>query len=224
MNEPPLNPKYITFDCYGTLTNFQMSDVTRGLMSDQIDQADMGTFLDDFEAYRMDEVIGPYKPYRDVITNAFKRACRRWNVEFRATIGETIVDSVPTWGPHPDVPEGIAKAAEKYPLVILSNANDEQLASNVEKLGAPFHALYTAEQAKAYKPRFRAFEYMLEQLGCGPEDILHVSSSLRYDLIPAHDLRIVNKVYVNRGYEPSVPFYQYHEIPGISDLPGLLDL
>ena len=31
---------------------------------------------------------------------------------------------------------------------------------------------------------------MLDQLGCGPQDILHVSSSLRYDLVPAHDLRI----------------------------------
>jgi 2-haloacid dehalogenase len=219
-----LNPKYITFDCYGTLTHFQMSDVTRRLMSDQVRPGDMETFLDDFEAYRMDEVMGPYKFYPDVITDAFERACNRWEVEFRAKDAEEIVESVPTWGPHPDVPAGLAKAAEKYPLVILSNAADRQIGSNVEKLGAPFHAVYTAEQAQAYKPRFRAFEYMLDQLGCGPQDILHVSSSLRYDLIPAHDLRIVNKVYVNRGYEPSVPFYQYHEISDISHLPALLEL
>ena len=50
-------------------------------------------------------------------------------------------------------------------------------------------------------------------LGCRRDEILHVSSSLRYDLIPAHDLRIPHKVYVNRGYEPSVPYYRYHEIP-----------
>ena len=39
-----------------------------------------------------------------------------------------------------------------------------------------------------------------------------MSSSLRYDLMPAHDLRITNKVYVNRGYEPTTPYYGYHEV------------
>jgi 2-haloacid dehalogenase len=105
--------------------------------------------------------------------------------------------------------------------VILSNAADEQIASNVDKLGAPFHAVFTAEQARAYKPRLAAFEYMLDRLGCGPQDILHVSSSVRYDLMPAHDLRVTNKVYVNRGYEPSTPYYGYHET---GDLSGLLPL
>ena len=106
--------------------------------------------------------------------------------------------------------------------MILSNAADEQIHSNVCKLGAPFHAVFTAEQAKAYKPRLQAFEYMLDQLGCSPQDILHVSSSLRYDLMPAHDLRVTNKVYVNRGYEPSTPDYGYHEVIDIADLATLL--
>ncbi|MCP5093898.1 MAG: haloacid dehalogenase type II, partial [Gammaproteobacteria bacterium] len=87
-----------------------------------------------------------------------------------------------------------------------------------------FHAVFTAEQAQAYKPQFKAFEYMFEQLGCEPADCLHVSSSLRYDLIPAHELGIKDKVYVNRGYEPSVPYYQYHEITDLSGLPTLLGL
>lgn len=60
---------------------------------------------------------------------------------------------------------------------ILSMAMDDQIMANVDKLGAPFHRVCTAQQAQAYKPRFRAFEYMLDSLGCGPEDITHVSSS-----------------------------------------------
>ena len=130
----------------------------------------------------------------------------------------------PSWGPHPEVPEPLAVLAENFPLVILSNAADEEIRGNVEKLGAPFHAVYTAEQAQAYKPRLQAFEYMLGELGCGPQDIRHVSSSVRYDLIPAHDLRVTNKVYVNRGYEPSTPYYGYHEVKNLSGLPPLLGL
>ncbi len=217
-------PRYITFDCYGTLTHFQMSALTRRLLADRVPGERMEAFLDDFEAYRGDEVLGAYKDYPQVIKDALRRACERWRVEYREGDGESIVADVPNWGPHPDVPRALAHTAERYPLVILSNAADAQIEHNVAKLGAPFHAVITAEQARAYKPRFQAFEYMLERLACGPGDILHVSSSLRYDLIPAHDLRIEHKVYVNRGYEPSVPYYGYHEMADLSGLPDLLGL
>jgi 2-haloacid dehalogenase len=153
-----------------------------------------------------------------------RRTAEKWSIEHRASDARTIYEAVPGWGPHPDVPEALAALASRYPLVILSNASDDQIQSNVEKLGAPFHAVYTAQQAQAYKPRFRAFEYMLDQLGVNPGDILHVSSSLRYDLMPAHDLRITNKVYVNRGYEPSTPHYGYHEVADLGGLPPLLGL
>ena len=214
-------PKYITFDCYGTLTAFGMSAVTRELVADRVPAERMEEFLDDFEAFRGDEVLGAYKPYHQVINDSLARTAKLWGIEHRDSDGRAIYESVPSWGPHPDVPEPLAAVADRYPLVILSNAADEQIQSNVDKLGAPFHAVYTAEQAQAYKPRLQAFEYMLDQLNAGPEDILHVSSSLRYDLMPAHDLRVVNKVYVNRGYEPSTPYYGYHEV---SDLAGLAAL
>ena len=44
---------------------------------------------------------------------------------------------------------------------------------------APFHTVITAEETGAYKPQMKGFEYMLDKLGCGPEDITHVSSSFR---------------------------------------------
>jgi 2-haloacid dehalogenase len=217
-------PKFITFDCYGTLTAFGMSALTRDLVADRVPGERVEDFLDDFEAFRLDEVTGPYKLYDQVIADALRRAADLWGIEYREADARAIYDAVPSWGPHPDVPDALATLASRYPLVILSNAADEQIGSNVEKLGAPFHAVFTAEQAQAYKPRFRAFEYMLDQLGVGPGDILHVSSSLRYDLMPAHDLRITNKVYVNRGYEPSTPYYGYHEVSDLAGLPPLLGL
>ncbi len=224
MANTTLNPKYITFDCYGTLTHFQMSAWSRRLMSDRVAAERMEDFLDAFEAYRGDEVLGAYKYYPDLIKDALRRACARCKIEYRESDGEEIVADVPNWGPHADVPQALATIAEHFPLVIFSNAADKQIGGNVEKLGAPFHAVYTAEQAQAYKPQFKAFEYMFDQLGCEPSDCLHVSSSLYYDLMPAHALGIQDKVYVNRGYEPSVPYYQYHEITDLSGLPALLGL
>ena len=217
-------PKYISFDCYGTLIRFRMGDLARELFPDRIPAQQMEQFVKDFAAYRLDEVLGAWKPYAQVIHNAVERTCRRWKIEFRAEEARRIYEAVPTWGPHADVPEPLARIAKHIPLVILSNASNDQIDHNVAKLGAPFHAVFTAQQAQAYKPRLQAFEYMLDQLGCGPADMLHVSSSLRYDLMSADDLGIRNKVFVARGHEPSTPHYNYHEIQDLSGLPGIVGL
>ena len=220
----PSSIRYVSFDCYGTLTDFRIGKLTRSLFADRVAESAMNTFIEDFTAYRFDEVLGYWKPYPQVLHDALERTCRKWNMSFDSDDAEEIVEAVPTWGPHEDVPEPLAKVAKALPLVILSNASDNQIQSNVEKLGAPCHAVLTAEQARAYKPRFRAFEYMFDTLGCGPEHFLHVSSSLRYDLMSAHDLRIAQRVFVNRGHGPGNPAYGYREIQDLGGLPTLMGL
>ena len=217
-------PKYITFDCYGTLTHFQMAEAARDLYGKHLDEARMQAFIADFSAYRLDEILGDWKPYNAVVHNALERACKRNSVAFRDEDAQMVYQRVPTWGPHPDVPAGLAKVAKEIPLVILSNAMKSQVMSNVEKLGAPFHMVITAEETGAYKPQMKGFECMLDKLGCGPEDITHVSSSFRYDLMTAYDLGIKSKVWVNRGHEPANPFYEYTEVKDIGGLAAAVGL
>lgn len=218
-------PKYITFDCYGTLTNFQMGPTARKIFADRIRPEQMEAFLADFAAYRFDEVLGDWKPFRDVVRNAVERTCRKWRLPYRDEEALQFYDAVPTWGPHPDVPQGLAKVAREIPLVILSNASDDQIQQNVAKLGAPFAHVFTAQQAQAYKPRLRAFEYVFDQLRCGPEEMMHVSSSFRYDHMSAHDLGYGARVFVARGHEPSLmPHYATHEIKDIGGLSALVGL
>jgi len=221
----PSSPiRYVSFDCYGTLTNFRVGDVTRGLMADRVAAERMPAFLEDFTAYRFDAALGAWKPYAEVLHHALERTCRRWAIAFDPADALAIVDAIPTWGPHADVPLPLARVAEKLPLVILSNAANAQIQSNVDRLGAPFHAVLTAEQAQAYKPRLQAFEYMFDTLGCGPEHFMHVSSSLRYDLMSASDLRIGRRVFVDRGHGHGNPAYGYQAIADLGGLPGLLGL
>src|SRR5687767_15754709 len=101
-------PKYITFDCYGTLTHFQMAEAARELFGHLFDEPGMSRFIRDFAAYRLDEILGDWKPYEQVIANAVERACRRHSVAFRVEVARSIYERVPTWGPHPDVPAGLA--------------------------------------------------------------------------------------------------------------------
>jgi 2-haloacid dehalogenase len=217
-------PKFITFDCYGTLTNFDMAGSARRVYGARLGPAKMAEFIEHFRGYRLDEVLGAWKPFEEVVHNAVERACKRGRIPFQREDAQRIADEVPTWGPHPDVPAGLARVAREIPLVILSNAMKDVIMSNVDKLGAPFHMVITAQEAGAYKPHMKGFEYMLDKLGCGPEDIAHVSSSFRYDLMTAYDLGIKSKVWVNRGHEPANPYYQYTEIADIGGLAAAVGL
>ncbi|TIP29938.1 MAG: haloacid dehalogenase type II [Mesorhizobium sp.] len=217
-------PKYITFDCYGTLTNFDMAGAARRVYGERLSPEAMASFVEAFRGYRLDEVLGPWKPFLEVVQNSIERSCKRIGIQFKPEDAQRIYDEVPTWGPHPDVPAGLAKVAKEIPLVILSNSMNSLIMSNVEKLGAPFHTVITAEEVGAYKPLMKGFEYMLDKLGCGPEDITHVSSSFRYDLMTAYDLGIKSKVWVNRGHEPANPFYEYTEIKDTGGLAAAVGL
>ena len=217
-------PKFISFDCYGTLINFEMGPTAKVLFKDRVPAERMPAFLDSFRAYRLDEVLGEWKPFFDVVENSIQRACKAHGIECRASDAVALYDAVPTWQPHPNVVEVLEAIAPHVPLVILSNSMTDLIPHSVAHLKAPFHAVYTAEEARAYKPRMQAFEYMLDRLGCSPADIMHVSSSLRYDLMTAHDLRFGMRAFVNRGHEPLAPYYGAHEIPDIGGLAGLVGL
>lgn len=217
-------PKFITFDCHGTMIYYDMAGAAQHHYADRLSPAQMQSFITDFSAYRLDEVLGAWKPYAEVVHNSLERTCKRHGIAFDPTIAEEIYNRVPTWGPHADVPAGLAKVATEIPLVALTNAMNDQIPNNIARLGAPIAHVFTAESAGAYKPRMQAFEYLLDQLNCGPEDILHVSSSFRYDLMTAHDMGIKHKVWVNRGHEPANPYYGYTEIPDISGLAAVVGL
>ena len=65
---------------------------------------------------------------------------------------------------------------------------------------------------------------MFDMLGADPKDMMHVSSSFRYDQNSATDLRFGTRVFVGRNHEPSNPFYRDVEIPHIGCLPALVGL
>ncbi|QCA03942.1 haloacid dehalogenase type II [Pantoea vagans] len=217
-------PKFITFDCYGTLIRFDMAGAAERCFSNRVDPEAMHAFTADFASYRLDEVLGAWKPYYDVVSNAIQRTCKKWGVKWDKADSDFIYTDCASWGPHLDVPAGLAKVAKEFPLVLLTNSMKDLIPHHIPRLGAPIHMTITAEEAGAYKPQMKGFEYMLDKLGCGPEEILHVSSSFRYDLMTAYDLGIKNKVWVNRGHEPANPYYQYTEIKDIGGLPGVVGL
>ena len=219
MTEPQFRPKYVSFDCYGTLISWPMTPITKELVGDQVPAEQWDQFVAEFRA-----VLDAYYPYEQVLQDAFDRVCRKWGIEPVPGAGKRFADGVKSWGPHPDVPAPLKTMGEHYKLVILSNAGDSFLAETVPRLGADFHAVFTAEQAGYYKPRYAAFEYMLDQLDATPEDFVHVSSHTRYDPLPMHDMGFRNLVLLDRGYDPVPPGYGLTVVKSLDELNTLLGI
>lgn len=221
---PMFRPKYISFDCYGTMINFIMGPTAREIFADRVSEEKMDAFLESFRGYRLDEVMGAWKPFYDVVHNSIERTCKKHSVSFAKADIDALYAAIPTWQPHSDVPGPLGKVAEEYPLVILSNSMIDLIPHSAKNIGVPFHSVLTAEEAGAYKPLYRPFEFMFDTLGCGPEDMMHVSSSPRYDLMTASDLGFGAKIMVDRGHEPPTDHYGIKRIRDFSELPGLLGL
>jgi 2-haloacid dehalogenase len=58
-----LRPKYISFDCHGTLIYYEMAPVARKVYADRVSADKLDAFTRDFSSYRLDEVLGAWKPY-----------------------------------------------------------------------------------------------------------------------------------------------------------------
>ncbi|WP_044531319.1 haloacid dehalogenase type II [Herbaspirillum sp. B65] len=219
-----LKPKFISFDCYGTLINFEMGPTAKVLFADRVTQERMPAFLDSFRFYRLDEVLGAWKPFFNVVENSIQRTCHAHGVQYRSSDAQALYDAVPTWQPHPHVVETLEKIAPHIPLVILSNSMVDLIPHSVAHLKAAFHAVYTAEEAQAYKPRAQAFEYMFDQLGCAPQEMMHCSSSFRYDMMSANDLGFMAKAFIDRNHEPFCDGYGVNRLTDFRQLAGLVGL
>jgi len=217
-------PKYISFDCYGTLINFEMGPAAKRLFEGRVNAQRMPAFLESFRAYRLDEVLGAWKPFRDVIENSIWRACKAHGLECRASDVTALYDAIPNFEPHPNVVEALKTIAPHIPLVLLSNSMVDLIPSSVAHLRAQFHDVITAEEARAYKPRMQAFEYMFDRLGCAPDQMMHVSSSFRYDLMTASDLGFMARAFIDRNHEPALEGYGVNRITDVRQLPGLVGL
>ncbi|ANY84007.1 hypothetical protein BB934_37725 (plasmid) [Microvirga ossetica] len=180
----------------------------------------MNGFIRSFAAFWFEEVLGNRKPYRDVVCNALALVCKRWNVECQSKDTMCFCDAIPNWGPHSDVAEPLSRVGSRIPLVLLLNAMNELILRNIERLQAPFNAEH-GRAGSILQTLSEGIRLCARPLGTKSEDMLHVSSCLRCDLMPAHDIGINNKVVINRGQKSPTPYCECAEIRDSEGLPPL---
>jgi putative hydrolase of the HAD superfamily len=184
--------KALTFDCYGTLIDWEtgMVEALKPLTSQVSHPLSRNDILESHARHEsFQQIQTPAKAYREVLAIVYRRLAEEWGVP--ASWGECLDYgcSVKDWPAFADSAGALQYLKRHYRLVILSNVDNESFSASNEKLHVEFDAIYTAEDIGSYKPSSRNFEYMLaklETLGIGKHQILHTAESMFHDHLPAN--------------------------------------
>ncbi len=189
----------LTFDCYGTLVNWE-DGILRCLHrilaahGKDIDDATILQLYADFEA-RAEQ--GEYRRYREVLQSVVRQFGEQ--LGFAPTDQEvrSLPESLPNWKPWPDTVAALRQLQSRFRLAIVSNVDDDLFAATKPQLGVEFDQIITAQQAGAYKPSLKIFELALSRFGVPAHRVLHVGQSVYHDVLPAQSLGLAT-VWVNR--------------------------
>jgi HAD superfamily hydrolase (TIGR01493 family) len=110
----------------------------------------------------------PSALYPDVLAMAFRRTGEKLSTPVSDAWAQRLGDSVPDWPAFPDSADALARLAQHYKLIILSNVHRAGFAASNQRLRGEFAAIITAEDVGAYKPaekHFRALDATLPGLG-----------------------------------------------------------
>jgi len=186
--------KALTFDCYGTLIDWETGMVTAlKPLTDRVSPVlGRNQILEAHaRAESMQQRYTPAKPYREILAAVYKRLADEWRISVAWDECLAYGLSVGDWPAFPDTVEALRYLKKHYKLVILSNVDNQSFALSNKRLGVDFDAIYAAEDIGSYKPDLRNFEYMLEnlkRLGIEAKDILHTAESMFHDHAPANKM------------------------------------
>jgi 2-haloacid dehalogenase len=198
--------KVLTFDCYGTLIDWETGLYTA--LTPLLQKA--GTALAREQALAAfarheaaQEAETPTMIYSDLLAAVHRRLAQEWNIAVSADEHVSFGKSVPDWPAFPDTPAALQYLKQYYKLVILSNTDRTSFAGSNLRLGVPFDAVYTAQDIGSYKPDPRNFQYLIGHLaerGLSKGQILHTAQSLFHDHAPANSIGLAS-AWIDRRHE-----------------------
>ena len=214
----------ITFDCYGTLIDWEAGifDAFRSEAAKDGRQLERGSVIAAYGAAEAEIEGKGFIPYRQVLNQAARDCASKlgWSVtEERASF---LAKSLPSWQPFPDTNPALERLASGFHLGILSNVDDELLVETLRHFTVSFEMIVTAEQVRSYKPRAAHFKEAMSRKGTARW--LHAGQSWFHDIQPALELG-VPVTWINRKSKPMPegerkPRYIVNDLTGLADLLG----
>jgi 2-haloacid dehalogenase len=206
--------RWATFDCYGTLVDWNGGIRRELLRIFREDEAD-AKLAEYHELEAIVEHEDPALPYREVMARALDRLGAP--AEERDALGT----SLPSWEVFPEVPRALEQArARGWRLCILSNTDRDFIDASMTAIGVPFDRSIVASEIGSYKPALGHWRTFEAEEGRLPD--VHVAASLVHDVAPTSELGIpcfwINRLGEDRdGYTPT------RESPTLVSLAEVLD-
>lgn len=201
--QPTPQPLWLTFDCYGTLIQWDeglLAAVQNMLAKRPGHGIEPQRFIEvyDQHEHRLEQTP-PHRSFRQVTREGLRLAMEELGLPSSPADGELLADSICAMPPFAEVPSALAQLkAMGFRTCIVSNTDDDIIAGNVAQLGGHIDRVITAQQAGAYKPAPRLFDYAHEQLGVSREQVVHICASPHLDHAAARDMGF-RCVWVDRG-------------------------
>ena len=213
--------RWATFDCYGTLV-----DWNAGI------QRELGRLFGADQAQRLlkryDEIEPrlqreqPEARYREVMATVLADLATETGRKLAPEDADALGRSLPGWPVFPEVPDQLAEAHRRgWKLVMLSNTDRDLIDASISVIGVPFAGAIVASEVGSYKPALGHWHAFYASTGADRERHVHVAQSHFHDIVPAHELAI-RSVWINRFGQRAEPA-PTRELPDLHGLADVLD-
>ncbi len=213
--------RWATFDCYGTLIDWNggiRRELVRTFGEDEADRLLRRYHRIEPELQRDGRLT-----YREVMTRALERLATDEDVELSDEQRDALPQSLPSWEPFPEVRESLEDARSRgWKLAILSNTDPDFIDASKKQLAVPFDETIVASEIGSYKPAQAHWEEFFRRTGADRSEHVHVAASLFHDIEPANELGL-RSVWINRLDELSQSAKPDRELPDLSGLADVLD-
>jgi 2-haloacid dehalogenase len=196
-------PAWLTFDCYGTLIQWDeglLAVVGEILRSKGATRIDPARFLQIFDRHEhaLEQAV-PHRSFRRVAGEGLRLAFDELGLLSSEDDAARLTARISAMPPFAEVLDSLRRLKESgYRLCIVSNTDDDIIAGNVAQLGGYIDRVITAQQAGAYKPARKLFDYAYAQLGATRNDVVHICASPKLDHAAARDIGF-RCVWIDRG-------------------------
>jgi 2-haloacid dehalogenase len=208
--------RWATFDCYGTLIDWNAG--IRAELARMFGPDAAPSLLQRYHQVEPQvEAEDPGLPYRDVMRLTLARLG-----DVPDGDEDALARALPEWPVFPEVPPALSEALERgWKLAILSNTDREFIEASKARIGVPFEETVVASEIGSYKPGHRHWEEFFARTRADRERHVHVAASLFHDIAPAGELGLTT-VWINRLDERADP-EPARELPNLSELPNVLE-
>ena len=202
----PKNVQFVTFDCYGTLIDWET-----GVHDAFQKEADRDGFTIDREALvpRFVEVQreiqrGSYELYAEVLRRTAVRVAADLGWDLEPSRSSFLPDSVPRWPPFRETNAQLERFAKKFEIGVLSNIDDKLLGATRRHFRVDFDLVVTAQQVRSYKPDPAHFKECARRIEKAKRQWVHIASGYPTDVEPGVKQK-VPVIWVNRHGEELEP-------------------